>query len=285
MDIKVLREEKSVSQVNNFFLGVVLWSVFIQFMPINPNYYQYIAFLIPISIYLFLNKSNIERILKPNMLNLKSIFIIVCIWVSVLPIILLMAELYIYFFGDTLANIVSQNSHESLTINFFLIAITPAILEELLMRGIILDGYRNKSRLVAAIMNGFMFGMLHLNSFQFFHTFIAGIIASYLVYATNSIFAGMLIHTINNGLPLIIDYLYPVVPEETSIAEPNFIGLVIFALIGLVFLIKLFRLLFKVNNISTKENRVFSKEKIFGFPLLISTIIFIGFSILIILNI
>ena len=285
MDIKVLREEKSISQVNKFFLGVILWSIFIQFMPINPNHYQYIAFLIPIGIYLFLNKPHIERILKPDLLNLKSVLIIFGIWVSVLPIILLIVEIYVYFFGSTLADIVSQDPHDSLTVNFFLIAITPAILEEILMRGIILDGYRNKSRLVAAIMNGFMFGMLHLNSFQFFHTFIAGIIASYLVFATNSIFAGMLIHIINNGLPLIIDYLYPVMPEETYVAEPNFMGLFIFAIVGFIFLIKLFKLLFKINHIPIKESRAFSKERIFNFPILISIIIFIGFSLLILIRI
>ncbi|WMM25117.1 type II CAAX endopeptidase family protein [Tissierella sp. MB52-C2] len=284
MDIKILREEKSISQVNRFFFYVILWSVFIQFMPINPNYYQYIAFLVPISIYLFINRFSIKRILKPNILNLKSILIIFLIWLSVLPIMLLMVELYVHFFGSTLADIVSQDSHESLTINFFLIAITPAILEEVLMRGIILDGYRNKSRFVASIMNGFMFGMLHLNSFQFFHTFLIGIIASYLVFATNSIFAGMFIHIINNGLPLIIDYLYPIVPNEPYVAEPQFIGLLIFAAIGLTLLILLFRLLFKVNDIPFRSYKELSDERIFNLHLILSIFIFLGFSALIIFS-
>ncbi|HAE92633.1 MAG TPA: hypothetical protein DCG60_08340 [Tissierella sp.] len=148
------------------------------------------------------------------------------------------------------------------------------------MRGIILDGYRNKSRLVAAIMNGFMFGMLHLNSFQFFHTFIAGFIASLVVFATNSIFAGILIHMVNNGLPMILNYLYPVNPNMEYAKDTNFLFLSLYALLGIIFVFKLINLLFKLNNIPFKENKELSNEKIFDLPLIISIIIFIGFSAL-----
>lgn len=284
MDSKVLLKEKSIFKVNIFFLATMIWSILSQFIPTPPNSYQYIAFFIPISIYLFFNRSDFERILKPNMLNLRSILIILAIWLASLPLIYLIVELYTSFFGNTLAEIVSEDAHEMFLFNFFFVAITPAIFEEILMRGIILDGYRNKSRFVAALINGFMFGMLHLNSFQFFHTFIAGFVSSYLVMATNSILAGILVHVINNGLPLTINYLYPLDPNIGYAESPNFLSSTVFAILGVIVVFILIRLLFKVNNISFKEEKPLSEEKIFNFPLILSILIFIFFSVLIILS-
>lgn len=281
MEFKVLKEEKSILKVNWFFLITMIWSILSQFIPTPANFYQYIAFLIPISIYLFLNRDDAERIVKPDMLNFSSIVIIFLIWLGVLPLIFLLVEIYVKLFGSALPDMVAQDAHDSLYINFFFVAVTPAILEEILLRGIILDGYRHKSRFVAALANGLLFGMLHLNFFQFFHTFVAGFLASYLVFATNSIFAGIFMHMVNNGLPLIINYLYPIDPNMEIVEQTNFLSLTIFAILGIVMVFRLIRLLFKVNNTPLKEDREISKERVFNLPLIFSILIFAGFSVLI----
>lgn len=282
MEAKILVKENSIKKVNWFFLITIIWSIIVQFLPTPANSYQYIAFLIPITVYLFLQREQADRILKPNILNLKSMVIIVFIWLSALPLILLIVDLYIYIFGDALADIVSQDTHEYFFINMFFAAITPAIIEEILLRGIILDGYRYKSRIVAALANGLLFGMLHLNSFQFFHTFVAGFIASLLVMGTNSIFAGMFIHGINNGLPIILDYLYPMDPNIGYAEDPNFLSMFIYGVFGIIMVYLLIRLLFKVNNIPWENDLPKSEEKIFNLPLILSIIVFIGFSALIV---
>lgn len=282
MEAKILVKENSIKKANWFFLITIIWSIIVQFLPTPANSYQYIAFLVPITIYLFLHREQADRILKPNILNLKSMVIIVFIWLSALPLILLIVDLYIYIFGDALADIVSQDTHEYFFINMFFAAITPAIIEEILLRGIILDGYRYKSRIVAALANGLLFGMLHLNSFQFFHTFVAGFIASLLVMGTNSIFAGMFIHGINNGLPIILDYLYPMDPNIGYAEDPNFLSMFIYGVFGIIMVYLLIRLLFKVNNIPWENDLPKSEEKIFNLPLILSLIVFIGFSALIV---
>lgn len=284
LDVKILRDDRSVAKVNWFFLFTIIWSIVVQFLPINVNLYQYIAFLIPISIYLLINRKDAERILRPNKLNFISLIIIFLIWLASLPVMFLFIELYVKFFGSTLADIVAEDYHELFLWNFFFTAITPAVIEEILMRGIILDGYRNKPKFIAALLNGFMFGMLHLNSFQFFHTFIAGFISSYVVFATNSIFAGISIHLINNGLPLIINHLYQPNPNVGYAGEPDFVVLSLFAIIGVFSIYLLIKLLFKVNRIPIKENRIYSGEKIFTLPIILSIIIFIAFSALLIFS-
>ncbi len=282
MEGKVLRQGRTIYKINFFYLGVLIWSILVQFFPIPFNAYQYVSLLIPISIYLFINKEHGERILKPNLLNLKSIIIIIAVWTCMLPIIVTIINIYTKLFGNTIANIIAEDSNSTFIGNLIFTAITPAILEETLMRGIILDGYRYKSRFVAAIMNGFMFGMLHLNSFQFFHTFVAGFVASYLVFATNSIYAGMIIHFINNSFPIFIDYLYPPNPNVDYASNPSLFTIIMSIVFSILVVHTLIRLLAKINNIDFSKKEETSDEKIFNKPLIISIFLFIAFSIVLI---
>lgn len=282
MEGKVLKQERIIHKVNRFYLYVIIWSIIVQFLPIPFNAYQYVSFLIPISIYLFINREKAERILKPNVLDFKSTIIIFAIWFCMLPILVSIVALYTKFFGSTLADIIAYDYHNTFVGSIIFTAVTPAIFEEILMRGIILDGYRNKTYFVAALMNGLLFGMLHLNFFQFFHTFIAGFIASYLVFATNSIYAGMIIHFINNGFPIIIDYLYPPDPNIGYASNPNFSSCFVSVVFSVAVIYMLIGLLAKVNGVNLKKKKNISDEKIINASLIISIILFILFSILLI---
>lgn len=283
MKNRVLAKEKTIYKTNFFYLWVMLWSILVQFLPIPTNAYQYVTLLIPISIYLFKNRNELNRILKLNPLNLQSIVIISIIWFLMLPIIISIVEVYTKIFGNTFADIIAEDSHPSLVGNLFFTAITPAILEEIFMRGIILDGYRHKSRFIAALMNGLMFGMLHLNFFQFFHTFIAGFVASYLVFATHSIYAGITIHLINNGIPIIIDYISPQGPSVDYVAIPNPSSIIISRVFCIIAIFLLIKLLARINEVDFKKEIYTSDERIFNKPLIRSILLFIGFSTILVL--
>ncbi|GMG97426.1 CPBP family intramembrane glutamic endopeptidase [Tepidimicrobium xylanilyticum] len=283
MGSKILAKESSIYKVNLFYMCVVIWSIIFQFLPIPMKAYQYITFLIPISIYLFIHKNQGDRILKPKILNVKSTIIIFIIWVFSLPIMVTMADLYTSFFGDKLANIIMENHYEGFIENLVFTAITPALLEEILMRGIILDGYRNKSFFVAALINGIMFGMLHLNFFQFFYTFIAGFIASYLVFATNSLYAAMIFHFINNGFPTILNYIYPSEPDTAYAVSPSLLNSLIQVMLSVIALSLFIHLLAKINGINLIKHKQKSNEKIFNWPLITSIILFILFSIFLVI--
>lgn len=282
MEGKILRKESLILKVNLFYMAVIIWSIIVQFLPIPSNAYQFIAFLIPIGIYLFIHRDYGDRILKPKILNLRSTIIIFIIWFFSLPIMVTIVDIYTGLFGDKLANIIADNPYESFLESLVFSAITPALLEEVLMRGIILDGYRNKSYFVAALINGFMFGMLHLNFFQFVYTFIAGFIASYLVFATNSIFSSIIFHFINNGFPIMLKYLYTPSPDTGYGTSPSFIGSFLQVVFSIIALFLLIRLLARINGINLRRYRYTSDEKIFNWPLVISTILFILFSILLV---
>ena len=81
-----------------------------------------------------------------------------------------------------------------------LIALTPAICEELLFRGLIMSGFRRLGMWPAILATSLLFGLAHASIYRLLPTMALGIIFGYAVWKTNSIVAGMICHALNNGL-------------------------------------------------------------------------------------
>jgi uncharacterized protein len=78
------------------------------------------------------------------------------------------------------------------------------VCEEILCRGFVLSGFKNSRFITASIMGGVIFGLFHLYPYRFVDTALAGIVLTYLVLVTGSIFAGMAAHFGFNLLPTVI---------------------------------------------------------------------------------
>lgn len=89
---------------------------------------------------------------------------------------------------------------------FFVIAVEPAICEELVYRGVVYQGYRRGRILVAAVVSAFLFGMMHMNLNQFIYAFAIGFIFAIVNEALGSILPSMLIHVYINGKSIVLVY-------------------------------------------------------------------------------
>ncbi len=95
------------------------------------------------------------------------------------------------------------------------IALSPAICEELLFRGVLLSSFKdNSKKVVAVVMVSLLFGFFHLSIFRLLPTFLLGLILTYIVYQSGSIFLAMIVHFINNAIA-VLNLIYPA--EFTSI--------------------------------------------------------------------
>jgi sodium transport system permease protein len=90
-----------------------------------------------------------------------------------------------------------------LAIALLLAAVLPAICEEIAFRGVVLSGLlRRFSPGVAIFLTSVCFGIAHYSVFRFLPTAILGAVLSWTTWRTKSIFPGMLMHAINNGLAI-----------------------------------------------------------------------------------
>ena len=83
-----------------------------------------------------------------------------------------------------------------------LLALTPALCEEIVFRGVLLGGTRTLEPWRMIVLNGVVFGAFHLSFetvIRFLPTAALGMLIAWAVWRTGSLWVGALMHFLNNG--------------------------------------------------------------------------------------
>ena len=89
---------------------------------------------------------------------------------------------------------------------WLLLAVLPAVFEELAFRGFILSGLlRRHPPAGAVLISAILFGAVHLNPYQFPYAVVLGVVLGMLALASRSIVPGMLFHLANNTLGILVN--------------------------------------------------------------------------------
>ena len=119
--------------------------------------------------------------------------LMVCITILLEPLINLipMPDLFKAYFDEML----STDMYTFLTV-----AVAAPILEELVFRGIILDGFLKRySPLKSILWSSIFFGIAHLNPWQFIEAFSIGLVMGWLYNKTRSLHLCMFMHMVTNA--------------------------------------------------------------------------------------
>lgn len=164
-----------------------------------------ILFLVPAIIYVIITKSNIKETFRLNKLHVKDFFMIVVLAFICQPIMMFFSVVTGLFFPNNVGELITTMAQQTpYIVMLLLVAVMPAITEEVTIRGIVLSGYDKKNKFLAAAITGIMFGIFHLDPQQFLYAAVLGFILAYVVRITNSIFASVLMHFIINGTSVTI---------------------------------------------------------------------------------
>lgn len=98
------------------------------------------------------------------------------------------------------------NNVSELMLAVIAVAVLPGICEELLFRGVVLGAYEKGGTFRAILISAVLFSGLHGSVQGLPVQFIIGLILGLAVFLTNSLYAGMMIHTAYNAFILLIDY-------------------------------------------------------------------------------
>ena len=109
----------------------------------------------------------------------------------------------------------SMMADKPLAMAIIYIGIAPAFMEEFLFRGLILDGFAaNYSKRKAIIISALLFGIIHLNPWQFFTGFLFGIVLAWVCIETKSILLCVFLHFFNNTLYTLVVRFRDLIPIE-----------------------------------------------------------------------
>jgi membrane protease YdiL (CAAX protease family) len=103
----------------------------------------------------------------------------------------------------------SVNTQNGLWLNLVVVALIPAIGEELLFRGLIqrLLGEWTKNLHWGVWLTAILFSAIHMQFYGFFPRLLLGLILGYLFAFSRSLWLPMLVHFVNNASSVIVFYL------------------------------------------------------------------------------
>lgn len=91
-------------------------------------------------------------------------------------------------------------------LELLLVAILPAVCEEFLHRGILLQGIRSLGYKKAIIISGILFGLIHFSITQAVYATVIGILLGFVAIVSKSILPSIIIHFTNNAISLYLSY-------------------------------------------------------------------------------
>jgi uncharacterized protein len=157
---------------------------------------------------------------------------------------------------QTTLSLVSAHTATEFIFVVFVIAVTPAICEELLFRGLIFKNIEKISlRKNAIFFTGLVFALFHFHPFNLIPLILLGVYLTFVVYYSESIFTAMACHFINNFISTYSVFAF----GKDNITENNISGihLLQFGILGLASLILfifLMRYIVKIYNKKTQIN-------------------------------
>ena len=86
-------------------------------------------------------------------------------------------------------------------------ALTPAVCEELLFRGVMLGAYEENGTLRAGVWISLCFALSHASVEGFLAQFLVGLVLIYLAVNTGSVVVSMVYHFVHNALTVIVSYV------------------------------------------------------------------------------
>lgn len=97
-------------------------------------------------------------------------------------------------------------------LNLFMLALLPAIAEEVLFRGVVqrILTQMVKNGWVAAIITGIIFSVIHFQFLGFMPRFLLGFLMGAIYFVTGNLWLPIAGHFLNNGLQVVLVYLYQI---------------------------------------------------------------------------
>ncbi len=183
---------------------------------------EYVIILIPCIVYIVKNKISLRESLGFKKLKALPALLITLMSVPGYFVALALNYLVVLLLQQVgnvpTSPVPSPQTVTELIIGILIIAVSPAICEEILHRGLLLRAYEKRGSYKAIIITGFFFGIFHMDITNFLAPIFWGVIFGYFALRTGSIFAGMLAHFLNNAIAELLQFFIRNEPENSSFA-------------------------------------------------------------------
>lgn len=170
---------------------------------------QLIILAVPV-LYAWYMKADFKKLFSLKVPGIRHIAAGICMWLGVWLLEQVVLVMLANWFPSLLETSDALNSiitDAGFIPAFIVVAICPAIAEEFAFRGFLFGTLKDKYKpWIAIVVSAVLFGAYHMNLLQFVGGTMMGIGLAYVAYKSGSIWIGALMHFINNGLSVILQY-------------------------------------------------------------------------------
>lgn len=204
-------------------MGVIVPQFFIGILPLLTCFYI---------------KGDFKKVFGLRLLGLRHLIASLLLYLGVGSLTLLLSNVLAHFFPVQNENLSQEylNLLEGLpfAVALLLMAVLPAVCEELMFRGYLYTAFREKMRfLPAMILVSLLFGISHMSIIKLIPTALLGCALFYARERSQSILASSLMHFLNNGVSVFVlcyGTKIPVLADE-SLGKPLMIVLIVLTLV------------------------------------------------------
>lgn len=116
---------------------------------------------------------------------------------------------------------IATTSIRDLLINILILALVPAVCEEMFFRGFLQKTLSFRfSPITALLLSAFIFSLLHFQFYGFFSRFVLGCVLGYLFMLSDNVTPGIIAHFAYNSLMVFVGYIYTLsgveIPNEDT---------------------------------------------------------------------
>ena len=147
-----------------------------------------------------------DKTIPKKPLGFVNVLLVIVLSLLLQPFMMLISAIMTVFMPNPVAGMIYGFTEAPFLLTLAIIAITPSICEEWVFRGYIQSMYESQPVFFIVLINGLFFGIIHMNLHQFAYAFAMGIVFSYMVYLTKSVFSAVIAHMVVNGTQFSLGY-------------------------------------------------------------------------------
>lgn len=179
----------------------------IKFKMVGLGLTQVMIIAMPIIFAIYI-KTDFKKTFSLKLPSIKHVLVGIVLWAGVYILMQITIQIILHLFPQNMEVVEALNdsiiNKDNFIMNLFVVALMPAICEEMFFRGFIYTSFKGKNSCKAAIIcSGILFGFMHMDFIRIIPTSILGIAFAYCVYKSGSIFVPMILHFINNALSVV----------------------------------------------------------------------------------
>lgn len=183
-----------------------------ELMSMIQSMYYIVFIVLPIFLYARRDMSSCADVMRINPLSLKSALLatlsaLIAVYLSQILTLLWSILIETLIGTPPPSAFTIPTTAKSLASSIVFVAILPGICEELLFRGAILGAWEEKGSKKAIIISSLWFMLMHGTLTGIPAQLMCGIILGVIVVSTDSLFAGMIFHTVYNAATLILAFV------------------------------------------------------------------------------